>query len=200
MRSLLQDLRYAGRLLVRSPGFTLLTVLTLALGIGANAAIFSVVDGVLLTPLPYRQPGGLMAIYSQFPGLGFDKFWVSGPEYMEFRRWNQSFQNVGSYVTGEVNVEGKEQPLRVRAAAVTASLLSTLGVDPVVGRVFTEADDLPELARRAGRPSLSEPGHARLAAFGEEEDSVLLGAEQGVVEARAQLGGEAGAGRPVEQV
>jgi predicted permease len=143
MRSLLQDLRYAGRLLVRSPGFTLLTVLTLALGIGANAAIFSVVDGVLLTPLPYRQPDRLMAIYSQFPGLGFDKFWVSGPEYLEFRRWNQSFQNVGSYVTGEVNVEGRDQPLRVRAAAVTASLLSTLAVDPVVGRVFTEAEDLP---------------------------------------------------------
>jgi predicted permease len=143
MRSLLQDLRYAGRLLVRSPGFTLLTVLTLALGIGANAAIFSVVDGVLLTPLPYRQPDGLMAIYSQFPGLGFDKFWVSGPEYLEFRRWNQSFQNVGSYVTGEVNVEGRDQPLRVRTAAVTTSLLSTLAVDPVVGRVFTEAEDLP---------------------------------------------------------
>jgi predicted permease len=143
MRSLLQDLRYAGRLLVRSPGFTLLTVLTLALGIGANAAIFSVVDGVLLTPLPYRQPDRLMAVYSQFPGLGFDKFWVSAPEYLEFRRWNQSFKDVGSYVTGEVNVEGRDQPLRVRAAAATASLFSTLAVDPVLGRAFTEAEDLP---------------------------------------------------------
>ncbi|HKH44247.1 MAG TPA: ABC transporter permease [Thermoanaerobaculia bacterium] len=143
MRSLLQDLRYAGRLLVRSPGFTLLTVLTLALGIGANAAIFSVVDGVLLTPLPYRQPDRLMAVYSQFPGLGFDKFWVSGPEYLEFRRWNTSFQDVGSYVTGEVNVEGRDQPLRVRAAAATASLFSTLGVDPVLGRAYTQAEDLP---------------------------------------------------------
>jgi predicted permease len=144
MRSLLQDLRYAGRLLVRSPGFTLLTVLTLALGIGANAAIFSVVDGVLLTPLPYRQPDRLMAIYSQFPGLGFDKFWVSAPEYLEFRRWSSSFhQDVGAYVTGEVNVEGRDQPLRVRAAAATASLFATLAVDPVLGRTFTEAEDLP---------------------------------------------------------
>src|SRR6266545_2777455 len=111
MRSLLQDLRYAGRLLARSPG------LTLALGIGANTAIFSVVDGVLLTPLPYRQPDRLMAVYSQFPGLGFDKFWVSAPEYLEFRRWNSSFQDVGAYTAGEVNVGGKDQPLRVRAAA-----------------------------------------------------------------------------------
>jgi putative ABC transport system permease protein len=147
MRSLLHDLRYAGRLLVRSPAFTLLTVLTLALGIGANAAIFSVVDGVLLAPLPYRQPDRLMSIYSQFPGLGFDKFWVSAPEYLEFRRWSTSFQNVGAYVTGEVNVEGRDQPLRVRAAAATASLFATLAVDPVLGRAFTEAEDLPNAER-----------------------------------------------------
>ncbi|HYU33909.1 MAG TPA: ABC transporter permease [Thermoanaerobaculia bacterium] len=143
MRSLLQDLRYAGRLLARSPGFTLLTVLTLALGIGANTAIFSVVDGVLLTPLPYRQPDRLMAVYSQFPGLGFDKFWVSAPEYLEFRRWNSSFQDVGAYTAGEVNVGGKDQPLRVRAAAATATLFSTLAVAPELGRAFTEAEDLP---------------------------------------------------------
>ncbi len=147
MRSLLQDLRYAGRLLTRSPGFTLLTVLTLALGIGANAAIFSVVDGVLLTPLPYRQPDRLTAIYSQFPALGFDKFWVSAPEYLELRRWNSSFQDVGAYTAGEVNVEGKEQPLRVRAAAATASLFSVLAVDPVLGRAFTEAEDLPNVEK-----------------------------------------------------
>jgi predicted permease len=147
MRSLLQDLRYAGRLLVRSPGFTLLTVLTLALGIGANAAIYSVVDGVLLTPLPYRQPDRLMAIYSQFPGLGFDKFWVSAPEYLEFRRWSTSFQNVGSYVAGEVNVEGRDQPLRARAAAASASLFATLSVDPVLGRAFTEAEDRPNVEK-----------------------------------------------------
>ena len=141
MRSMLQDLRYASRLLIRSPGFTLLTVLTLALGIGANAAIFSVVDGVLLSPLPYRQPDRLMAIYSQFPALGFDKFWVSPSEYLEFRRWSTSFQNVGAYVTNEVNVEGRDQPLRVRAGVTTASFFSTLAVDPVLGRTFTEAED-----------------------------------------------------------
>jgi putative ABC transport system permease protein len=143
MRSLLQDLQYAGRLLVRSPGFTLLTVLTLALGIGANAAIFSVVDGVLLTPLPYRQPDRLMAIYSQFPTMKFDHFWVSAPEYLELRKWTSSFQDVGAYVTNSVNVQGRDLPVRARTAFVTASLFTTLGVDPILGRTFTAEEDLP---------------------------------------------------------
>jgi predicted permease len=143
MRSVLQDLRYAGRLLARSPGFTLLTVLTLALGIGANVAIFSVVDGVLLTPLPYREPDRLMAIYSEFPGLNLRKFVVSAPEYLEMRRWSTSFDDIGAYVPTSVNIQGRDQPVRARAAAATASLMSVLGVQPVLGRVFTEAEDVP---------------------------------------------------------
>ena len=70
---------------------TAIAVACLALGIGVNVTIFSVVDGVLLTPLPYRQPDRLMAVYSQFPGLGFDKFWVSAPEYLEFRESRYAF-------------------------------------------------------------------------------------------------------------
>src|SRR5262245_50762168 len=114
MRVLLQDLRFAARLLVRSPGFSLLIVLTLALGIGANAAIFSVVNGVLLSPLPYRQPDRLMSIYSQFPGLGFDRFWVSPPEFIEFRQRATRFDGVGAYRTTAVNLEGRDQPARVQ--------------------------------------------------------------------------------------
>jgi predicted permease len=143
MRSLLQDLRYAGRLLARSPGFTLLIVLTLALGIGANVAIFSVVDGVLLTPLPYREPDKLMAIYSEFPGLNLRKFVVSAPEYLELRRWSTSFDDIGAYAVGAVNIQTRDQPVRARTAAATASLMSLLGVNPVVGRVFTEKEDVP---------------------------------------------------------
>ncbi|HEX7182519.1 MAG TPA: ABC transporter permease [Thermoanaerobaculia bacterium] len=147
MTSLLQDLRYAGRLLRRSPGFTLLTALTLALGIGANAAIFSVVDGVLLTPLPYRDSDRLMAIYTQAPGAGFDKFWVSPPEYVEFRKRATRFEEVGGWVTGSVNLEGRDQPTRVRAAYATASLLSVLGVEPELGRYYSPREDLPNAER-----------------------------------------------------
>ena len=147
MKSLVQDLRFAGRLLVRSPGFTLLAVTALALGIGANAAIFSVVNGVLVTPLPYRQPDRLMAIYSQFPGLGFDKFWVDPREYTEFRQWSTRYEDVGAYVTGSVNLEGSSQPVRARAAFATASLFTTLGVAPEVGQYYTPRQDLPNAER-----------------------------------------------------
>ena len=80
-----KDLIYALRSLRRQPGFTLVTILTLALGIGANTAVFSVVNGVILRPLQYPDAGRLEFITSQFPGLGFDQFWVSLPEFVEFR-------------------------------------------------------------------------------------------------------------------
>jgi putative ABC transport system permease protein len=147
MRSLLQDLHYAGRMLLRSPGFTLLTVLTLALGIGADAAIFSVVNGVLLRPLPYPRSASLMSVYSQFPGLGFDRFWVSAPEFLEFRERATTFEEVGAYRTGEVNLQGGDQPVRARAVAASASLFRVLSADPQLGRVFTPGEDLPNAER-----------------------------------------------------
>jgi len=143
MRTLLQDLRYAGRLLLRSPGFSLLTILTLALGIGANAAIFSVVDGVLLSPLPYGQPDRLVAAFSQFPSLGFDHFWVSPPEFLDLRDQAKTFAGVGAYATRDVNLEGTTQPVRAAAAAVSAGLFPVLGVAPKRGRVFSAQEDLP---------------------------------------------------------
>jgi putative ABC transport system permease protein len=143
MRALLQDLRFAARLLVRSPGLSLVIVLTLALGIGANAAIFSVVNGVLLSPLPYRQPDRIMSIYSQFPGLGFDRFWVSPPEFIEFRERATRFDSVGAYRAVPVNLEGQDQPVRVQAAFASASLFTVLGVAPELGRVYTPQEDMP---------------------------------------------------------
>ena len=85
MRDILHDLRYSVRSLARTPGFALLAILTLALGIGANTAIFSVINGVILKPLGYPQSDQLVMITSQFPTLGFDKFWVSPPEYFDLR-------------------------------------------------------------------------------------------------------------------
>jgi len=149
MKALLQDLRYACRLLLRSPGFTLLAALTLALGIGANAAIFSVANSVLLKPLPYRDSGRLMIVYSQFPGLGFDRFWVDPMEFTEYKRWNRSFQSLGAWSTGEVNVSGQGEPVRADAARVSAGLFTTLGVDAELGHYFSEADDLPNTEKVA---------------------------------------------------
>ena len=111
-----QDLLYALRHLRKNPGYALVTVLTLALGIGANTAIFSVVNGVILKPLPYPDASRLIFITSQFPGLGFDQFWVSAPEFVEFRERNQSFQDVGGYRAGAVNLGTADQPRRVNSA------------------------------------------------------------------------------------
>ncbi len=143
MTSLLQDLRYAVRLLLRTPGFTLLTVLTLALGIGANAAIFSVIDAVLLRPLPYPQPERLVRVFTQFQAMSFDRFWISAPEFLEYRQRSRSFEEIGAFTTGAVNITGREQPVRVTAALATAGLFPVLGVEPQIGRVYTAKEDLP---------------------------------------------------------
>lgn len=141
--TILQDLRYAARLLLRTPGFTLLAALTLALGIGANAAIFSVIDAVLLRPLPYGQPERLVFLYTQFPEMSFDRFWTSAPEFLELRQKSKGFlEELGAYTTGASNITG-EQPVRVKTARISAGLFDVLQVKPELGHVFTAKDDLP---------------------------------------------------------
>ncbi|MEO5894405.1 MAG: ABC transporter permease [Vicinamibacterales bacterium] len=137
------DLVYAFRNLRKSPGYAVVTILTLALGIGANTAILSVVNGVILKPLPYPKPERLVFITSQFPTLGFDQFWVSSPEFLEFRERNQSFQEVGAYSSSAVNLGTQDQPRRVNSALVTSELMPVLAVQPIRGRVFTRDDTLP---------------------------------------------------------
>jgi len=137
------DLLYAFRNLRKSPGYAIVTILTLALGIGANTAIFSVVNGVILKPLPFSEPDRLIFITSQFPTLGFDQFWVSSPEFMEFRERNQSFKEVGAYTAGAVNLGTQDQPRRVNSAITTSELMPVLGSQPIRGRIFTREDTLP---------------------------------------------------------
>jgi putative ABC transport system permease protein len=139
----MNDLRYAFRNLRKSPGYAAVTVLTLALGIGANTAIFSVVNGVVLKPLPYPDGDRLVFITSQFPGLGFDQFWVSAPEFVEFAEANKSYEHVGGYRAGAVNLGTQDQPRRVNSAVVTSELMPALGVAPIRGRQFTREDTLP---------------------------------------------------------
>lgn len=142
METLLQDIRYAVRSLAKAPGFAAITILTLALGIGANTAIFSVVNAVVLKPLPYPQPERLVYITSQFPTLGFDKFWVSVPEYREFKSWSSLYDAVGGYNIGASNL-GADEPMRPVHALVTEDLLPALGVAPIAGRTFSREDTLP---------------------------------------------------------
>jgi len=144
MTSILTDLKYALRGLLRTPGFTIVALLTLALGIGANSAIFSVVNGVVLKPLGYPEPERLMFITSQFPTLGFDKFWISPPEYFEFRERNRAFEEVGAYSIQASNLgDAGTEPMRVTTGLVTAPLLRALGVAPERGRSLSEEDNLP---------------------------------------------------------
>ena len=138
----MKDLAYALRSLRRQPAFTFITVLTLVLGIGANTAVFSVIHGVLLRPLGYPQPERLEYITSQFPALGFNQFWVSTPEFVEFRDHNKSFSSVGAYSVGAVNLE-TTPPSRPVSALVTPELMPTLGLEPFRGRWFKAEDSVP---------------------------------------------------------
>ncbi len=143
LESAFRDFRYALRHLARSPAFTIVAILTLALGIGANTAIFSVVNGVVLRPLAYSEPGRLVMITSQFPSLGFDKFWVSPPEYVELQEWNRSFDVIGAYRIGNASVGTEEAPLRLTSAIATAEFFQALGVGALYGRTFTREEDSP---------------------------------------------------------
>ncbi len=137
------DLRFGLRTLRKSPGFTAIAVLTLALGIGANTAIFSVVENVLLRPLPYNHPESLVEIWNTYPG--FQTVGISAGDYMDYHRLAKSFSAMGAY--GEVsqgfNLTGVGEPERVQASVASSSLFSMLGVRPVVGRTFLPEEDKP---------------------------------------------------------
>ena len=138
-----QDLKYGLRLLKRSPGFASIAVLTIGLGIGANSAIFSVINGVVRKPLAYPQPDRLMYVTSQFSRQNFNKFWVSPPEYFDYKEHTKAFSELGAYTTGAVNVSEADNPERVNAAFITASMWRVLGVQPELGQVFTQEQDMP---------------------------------------------------------
>jgi putative ABC transport system permease protein len=143
MDGLLRDVRHATRHLVRSPGFAIVTILTLALGIGANTAIFSVVNVVILQPLRYPQPDRLVYISSQFPQLGFDQFWISPPEFLEFQERTRTFSAVGAFASGQANLTTPDQPRRVNAVQASAELFNVLGVNALYGRTFETAETRP---------------------------------------------------------
>src|SRR5260221_9955666 len=127
-----QDLRYAFRMLRKNPGFTSVAVVTLALGVGANTAIFSVVNAVLLRPLPYREPTRLVRVYSEFPTMQLRKFWLSPPELLDIEKEAKSWEAIGAWTSGGQNVGTNSEPLRVTAAGITRGLIEALGVQPAM--------------------------------------------------------------------
>ena len=142
LETLIQDLRFGLRMLRKNPGFTLIAVLTLSLGIGANTAIFSVVNAVLLKPLPYAEPDRLAMLWTDDPKRAIHEEGTSYPTFLDWRTQSQSFTEMAICSRGNpVILTGKEEPERVMAEYVSANLFSLLGVKPVLGRTFTPADE-----------------------------------------------------------
>jgi putative ABC transport system permease protein len=141
MRSLLFDLRQGFRALVKAPAFTAVTVLTLALGIGANSAIFTLVNAALVRPLGFQDPERLMLVYEAIPGSGRDRFGVSPADYVDLLQYQQSLSNLGAYRTTSVELSGGGEPEQIDAAAITASLFNVLGVQAAAGRTFLADED-----------------------------------------------------------
>jgi putative ABC transport system permease protein len=140
METLLQDLRYAFRTLARSPGFAVVAVLTLALGIGANVAIFSVINATLLRPLPYAEPDRLMMLYTRYPDGG--QFSVSLPDFRDWREQAENFEQMAALSFSSSNLTGAEgEPERVQRANVTANFFPMLGARAEAGRLFLEEEN-----------------------------------------------------------
>ena len=142
MNRLFEDFRFAFRLLRKTPGFTVVAVLTLALGMGANTAIFSVIHAVLLRPLPFHNPGQLVAVNTTEPGRSDDPN-VSYPVFLDWRSQNHVFEALSVFRVDDFTLTGRAEPLHVTGAVVSANTLSLLGVAPILGRDFNAEEDQP---------------------------------------------------------
>ena len=149
MGALLQDVRYGLRMLVKRPGFTIVAVLTLALGVGANTAIFSIVNAVLLRSLPYPDPDRLVRIYFNEPGVGLRDVRFSKPEMDDLQTRAGVFEDVSPIFEGSENLTGTKQPERVEGVNTSFSYFSMLGVTPQIGRLYGPQDFVPGFAPEA---------------------------------------------------
>src|SRR5262249_38357305 len=141
LEMLLQDLHYGARMLLKSPGFTLVAILTLALGIGANTAIFSLVNSILLRQLPFRQPERLVWVYSRRPAPG--KYPFTLPDFIDYRDQNQSLSGIAGYASWSANLTDQGEPEQLQGLRISAKAFELLGVEAVVGRALQPSDDTP---------------------------------------------------------
>jgi predicted permease len=176
MTGLIQDLRFAIRMLRKAPALTAVALLTLALGIGATSAIFSVVDAVILRPLPYRDAEQLVVIRDNFSRMRLDKIAISPNELIVYQQRSRVIEQMAAFVAGEVNLSGIDAAAQIRAAAVTPSLFPLLGVEAMHGRVFAEGED--------------EPGSSHVALLGHSLWRARFGGDPAVVGRTLTLDGE----------
>jgi putative ABC transport system permease protein len=143
MGTLLQDMRYGIRMLMKNPGFTIIAVLTLALGIGANTAIFSVVNAELLRPLPFRDSGRLVSVATANSRMHTSNGSTSYPDFADWRSQNQVFEKMAAYTDATFTLTGQDHPAHLEGASVSAETFDLLGVSPELGRTFQAGEDEP---------------------------------------------------------
>src|SRR5438270_7665280 len=138
-----QDLRFGLRTLIKNPGFTIVAVIALALGIGANSAIFSVVNAILLRPLPYKSPDQLVVLWENATHLGFPKDTPSPANFLDWRQQSSVFEGMSAFAERSFNLTGAGEPERLEGRRVSANLFDVLGVKPIIGRTFVPQEDQP---------------------------------------------------------
>lgn len=143
MSTLAKDVSYALRTLAKSPGFTLAAILSLAIGIGANTSIFSILDALLLRPLPYQDAGRLVILWNRSPGLNITEDWFSTAQYFDIKTGHHGFEQVALAIGGNYNLTGRGEPERVGTIRVSSNLLPMLGQSAALGRTFLSDEDSP---------------------------------------------------------
>ena len=176
MDTLWQDIRFGFRTLLRSSATSAVALLTLALGIGANTAVFSVVSGVLLKPLPYPDPDELVVVMESNPGRGFPRFSVSPPNFDDWRRQNQVFESIAASARERFNLTGDERPEAVSGSRVTPEYFGVLGIRPVLGRGFL--------------PGENRPGGPNVAVLSHELWQRRFGSDPGILNRQVPIDGE----------
>lgn len=147
METILQDLRFGARMLLKNRGFTLIALLSLVIGIGANSAIFSVVDALLFRPLPYHDADRLVILWNRSPGLNIEQDWFSPGQYIDVKTQNQVFEKIAVTIGASFNMTGRLTPERVDGARVSSSFFQLFELNPVIGRVLLPEEDLPKGAQ-----------------------------------------------------
>ncbi|HKP84760.1 MAG TPA: ABC transporter permease, partial [Blastocatellia bacterium] len=143
MERLFQDLRYAARMLIKNPGFSAIAILALALGVGANTAIFTVVNSVLIRPLPFSEPDRLVMTYATDPTIGQERIPFSVADFLDWRAQNHIFEKLAAFSDNRFTYTGGESPEQFPGAWVTADFFEVLGQQPEMGRTFLPDEDRP---------------------------------------------------------